>query len=381
MDRIAMVALFSPFHEWRERRQVLRDLERQDVAETVVLTRAIEDELSVAVSAVRRGDHLVALQFWNDLVNRHPQQTQKSPRALEILLGLGRLDEAEGLMRLGDKEHPGDARFLTGLVGIANERRDWDNLLRLSAALRKRFPNVLEGYQLPAEALRSLSRLDEAEAITRQAVRRVGDDVRSLLIHAEIAFDRGRWNEALKRFRIAVERFNHSLGFIGMARALHRLGRDVEAEAILLQQAERDSSNRDLPIELARMAQARGDTDLAVERWSFVGERHRSHFAASSLAAVALEQLGAIDEAERLLRSMLDIFENESWINSTLAALLSGQQRHAEAAAVWATVRQKFQDMEAGYIRGAEALEAVGVPDEAAALRHEWGNRQPAQLV
>lgn len=337
-----MVALFSVFRDWQERRQVLQDIRRRVAAESLLRGAAVEDKLSIAHSAVKRGDNVPALKIWTDMVNRYPVETKASQYAFDILLGLKRFDEAEVMMRQGEKDRPGDPRFLTGLVRIADVKRDWDNLFELSAALRKRFPRVPEGYSLPAEALRQLKRFAEAEALTVRAGRYVGHDVRCRLIQAEIACDRDDWKEALKRFQLVVNLFNHSLAYVGVARALSRLGREAEAEAFLLEQAERLSSEPAFPIELARLAQARGDTALAIERWSAIGSWYRNHLQPCSLAAGALQQLGELAKAERMLRLMLEVFPDERWAYSTLAALLSNQRRNAEAAEVQEAARQLF---------------------------------------
>ena len=367
-----MVGLFSAFRNWQERRIVIRDIEQRAATDTMELSYVINDELAVALEAIKREDYAPALKIWTGLVNRHPRETRGSRLALDVLIGLKGFDEAEALARQGVKNHPGEAHYLRGLMRIAKERRDWDELFKCSAILRKRSPGDPDGYLMPADALRSMNRLDEAEGLTRLATKRAGHHVLSLSGHAEVAFQRGDWNEAMKRFQSIVEMFDHTIGHYGLARTLHKMGRDADAEAILLRQADRVPSDASIRIELARLAQGRGEIDLAIERWSYVGGRYTTQLVPCMLAAEALQQLGAMDKSERILRFTAESFRGDHWPLGSLAALLSGQKRYAEAGEVWATVRQSFPDMESGYIKGADALESAGFPDKAGALRREW---------
>ncbi len=367
-----MVALFSAFRDWLDRRKVLRILKRQDAADSLALAYVVKDELTIAAAAANRGDYAIAAKIWGDLVVGCERETVVSPLALDVLVGLKRFDEAEALMRQGLKDHPGQIHYLKGLVRIAQQRQDWEELIKCSATLRKRSPGDPDGYLIPAAVLQSLHRLDEAEHLTYLATKHAGHHVLSFSTHAEVAFQRGDWDEALKRFREVVDRFDHSLGRFGMARTLAKLNRDAEAEVLLLTLAEKVPNDASIAIELARLAEARGEIDVAVERWSYIGGRYANQFVPCMLAAEALQKFGAMDKSERILRFTVESFRGEHRPLCSLATLLSNQRKYAEAAEVWATLRESFPDKEEGFTKGAETLEAAGFPDEAAAVRDKW---------
>src|SRR5205807_3056320 len=83
------------------------------------------------------------------------------------------------------------------------------------------------------------------------------------------------WREALARWKDLVAKFPaHPIGQIGTGRALRWLGHYDESDALLSSLAARHPDEKDIPIEQAELAFARGDWTGALQRWNDLRERY-----------------------------------------------------------------------------------------------------------
>jgi tetratricopeptide (TPR) repeat protein len=325
---LAMKGLFSAWREWRERRDILRDLRREQADNSEVNRFRVRDGLEEALATADLNDHLKATQIWIDLLNRYPTETRASRLALQVLIKLRRFDEAEALMRAGEKKHPRDYYFPMGLGEIAQAKGDHDEAIQRHAGLRKRFPGVVQGYTRGALSLAAKNRLDEAEALAEEAMQRFPDDIGGFLEYARLAGRREDWPEALRRWQIVQGEFStKSFGYMGRAQAMIRLGRYDEADALLADTRIRFPTESGPFAEAARCATARGDVPEATERWKRRYQRFPLEVHGYWDAAWELEKLGAVAEAEAALRTAVDRFPNEERPVVELANLLQRHQR------------------------------------------------------
>jgi predicted Zn-dependent protease len=366
-----MVAFFSTFREWQERRKVIRDIQKQQADDSIRMVFVVKDQMTNALAAMSHNDNRRATEILDRMLELHPREIQASLPALEVFLGLRRFDEAQTLMRRGSKDHPGDPHFPTGLARIAKERGDVDEVLKLCANLRKKFPSVVEGYALAAEALISKQRFSEAENLASRAMRRFPRDLRPFLYFASVAYEQGNWEAAIERYGIVIDKFSFLWGYIGLARTLQKMGRADEADALLLEALTRFPVDSGIRMELAGMAQTRNDIPTAIQRWLEAVKRFPGEAKLCIYAADMLEKLGATDEAEQALRDAVDRFPTQHLPLHYFAALLARRQKLVEAEEAWAFYRRTFPDRETGYTGGAEVLEAQGRSEEAASLREE----------
>jgi tetratricopeptide (TPR) repeat protein len=325
---LAMKGLFSAWREWRERRDILRDLRREQANNSEVNRFRVRDGLEEALATAELNDHSKATQIWIDLLDRYPTETRASRLALQVLIKLGRFDEAETLMRAGEKNHPRDYYFPKGLGEIAQAKGDHDEAIQRYAVLRKRFPGVVQGYTHGALSLAAKNRLDEAEALANVAMQRFPDDLGGFLEYARMAVRREDWPEALRRWQVVQDQFNHlSFGYIGRAQALIWLERYDEADTLLTYTRTRFPTESGPFAESARCAAARGDVPEAVERWKRRYQRFPLEVHGYWDAAGALEKLGEADEAEAALRAAIDRFPAEQRAVVELTNLLHRRQK------------------------------------------------------
>jgi predicted Zn-dependent protease len=332
----------------------------------------VRDELAYADSALDNDDLRRATDIWNKLIADCPEDTYKSPLALKILLRLRRFDEAIRIMGDGLRRSPGNSHYLQGLVQIAQAKGDHKEAMVLSAQMRKRFPGVIGGYTLGAESLRVENQLAEAEGLAQKAMKLFPEEMAGFLEYARIPAQRQDWEEALRRWQPIREQFGYFGGYVGSAQALVRLGRYDEAEELLERSRYRFSSQPEPFVELARVAEAKGDIPEAVERWKVVLHRFPLDMHVYLAASEAFERLGEITEAEVTLRAAIDRFPTEQRPLAELAKLLQIRRKDfAAAAEAWAALRKAFPNNEAAYTNGADTLRHAGQPKEADVLLAE----------
>jgi len=374
---VIVMSLLGIWHNWRERKNVLRDIRRQRGDDRERLYFKVNDQLTYALSALERADQREATEIWANLIATCPREARASKLSLKVLLGLRRYDEAEELMREGRKAHPRDSYFLIGLVDVALARGDHENAVEHCITLRRQFPKIHEGYMLAAEALISLNRLEEAEHFAERAMKVFPEEVKGYLYFGRVADLRADWVEALRRWQIVRDLFDHQIGYSGCAKALQHLGRSDEAEAIFLALSARYPTDTNARIELARIAEVAGNTQMAVERWTRIAELFPLFLPGCLAAAEALEKLGEVVQAEEVLREAAGHFPSEQRPVIDLGQLLLRREDFAAAVEVWATMRQRFPDVGIGYVQGIDALLRTGRSDEAETLREQQRRLAP----
>src|SRR5665213_1038143 len=145
----------------------------------------------VAIAEARlvheRRDWPSALQHWNFVRERFPDEAQAYFGAGVALWELGRLDEAEGLFGAAWERFPDRPAIATSYARLAQRRRDWSEALRRWESARERFPVAAEAHIGAIVALREMGRLDEAEIRLSQTMERFPEHPGAAAARAELA--------------------------------------------------------------------------------------------------------------------------------------------------------------------------------------------------
>lgn len=370
-----MASLFAAWRNWRERGDVLRDVRAQNVALREWDDCRVQDNLADALTALERNDHRHAAEIWTKALDRSPREARASPLALDVLIGLGRFDEAETIMKEGRTRYPTEIRFAAGLAEISRAKGDHEAACGHWAAVHRQFPNAMVGYASGVDALRNLNRLPEAEALAEQTIRRFPHEVLGYMEYARIAGLRRDWGQTLQRWDLVRTQFNHPSGYAGAGHAMIELGRYDEAEAMLRDARIRAPTDVAPFIELALCAQARGDTAVAIERWLRLADVFPLHLVSCLTAAGGLQGLGATEDAEHVLRDAIDHFPAEPGPIEHLGLLLLNRGDFAAAVVAFIKMRDTFPNNRASYIRLSDSLNQAGRFDEAEAVRVEQRQR------
>jgi tetratricopeptide (TPR) repeat protein len=247
--------------------------------------------------ADQAGDTAAAAVRWTDLLIRHPLHEPAYAAAVRALMAVDRLDEAAGIAREGLRLFPNGgatraawaevgkvraaggacpfasepaANLLTGALS-AERAGQWEEAASLWALLREQAPSLGLAYTGGARALLGLGRMAEAEIVLAKARRDLPPDAGVLEAWADAAVQRGAFEDALARFRSFRQAFPTAPhAALGVARALHGLGRLDEADAIYAELGGSQPSDPFIAQQYAKIAAEQGDWPEAARRWKRV---------------------------------------------------------------------------------------------------------------
>ena len=216
-------------------------------------------------------------------------------------LKAGRLDEAEALAREAVARFPEVMQGHLTLARVAMRRRDWTLARERWAKLRDVFPEHAGGFSGGAKAAMEAGRLDEAEALAREAVARFPEVMQGHLTLARVAMRRRDWTLARERWAKLRDVFpEHAGGFSGGAKAAMEAGRFDEAEALAQEAMARFPEVMQGHLTLARVAMRRRDWTRARERWTKLRDAFPDCTEGFSGGAKTAWEAGRLDEAEAL---------------------------------------------------------------------------------
>jgi predicted Zn-dependent protease len=269
-----------------------------------------------------------------------------------------------------------DAAAARGEAGLA---------LRLWSEARSRFPETPRPWLREAEVLLGLHRLDEAEVVLEEAVGRFPGDFWLARTRALVARAMDDDVEAYTRCRALRQAFpDNPAAHAAFVHLLLDLKQVAAAEAEAKAGLARFPDQAWLRHMHARCAEEAGDTAAAAARWTGLLVVDPYHEAAYSPAVRALLGVGRVDEAAGLAREGRRLLPDsaavrESWAVGAVAApaaaatqdLLAGALgaeragRWAEAAALWARLREEAPALGLAHAAGARVLLRLGRTAEA----------------
>ena len=356
----------GPVGAWLERRRVLRDLKRAVAEEAGMLSLRDDNPLHRAKVSIGADDPQRAREFLEQARQRIPEYVITCPDTVGILLDLGDFAEAEAFTLAGAKRFPKQPHYLEGYAMTAERKHDYAEAVRRWAVVRKKFPHRKFGYVSASGSLRKIGRVDEAERVIGQMMRMLPNDMFVLLEWAQIPEAREDWEEAFRRWDSL--RNKHPTGFVGASRALQKLGRIADAEAMLAEGRFRFPTEATLAVMQARIAEESGDTVEALKRWAVVRQRFPFDKAGYDSPIRLLRQQQDWAEADAIAQAAVERFPAHSWPLEEYATLAQLRKDWAEAAKRWAALLKAFPGHAYAREREAQALAASGVHATAEAV-------------
>ena len=213
-------------------------------------------------------DSVEALLLW---LVQHPR------RILDAIVSLyrkGKAAEAEKIATAGIALLPGDREmwFQHGMVAI--HLGDWGKAADRFAAGRERFPDFSPFYGFGGMALRRSGRVEQAEELLQDAIRKFPDDAQVFAEYAQCGPGRTSPEEQMRRARTVLERFpQRPEGFWMVGGALMADQKFDEADAVLADGMSRHPNDPLLLFVWARCATARADWPEATRRWEVAKAR------------------------------------------------------------------------------------------------------------
>jgi tetratricopeptide (TPR) repeat protein len=245
--------IWAGLTEWQMRRRALRELKELEQQENSTLALDNGNLVSCAKAAIAAGDRVAAQHYWQEALVRYPAFAKSSHDSLDVLLGLQRFDEAESLMLEG-RERFNDPFYAEGYALVAEHRGDISEAILRWNIVRKTWLGSWMSYVQGVNCLCRADQMDVAEGLAQRAIKRFPDEVRTWLEWARAAECAYDWPEAIRRWEIVCEKFQHVHGDLGVARGLEALGRADDAERRLIGARVRRPLVAEIAIALARLA-------------------------------------------------------------------------------------------------------------------------------
>jgi tetratricopeptide (TPR) repeat protein len=353
--------------------------------------RARKELIEQAREATDRRDWPEAVRRWEAVRTRFPNRPDGYSRAAEAQRALGRLEEAEKVLVAAAVRFPEHQRIAVEYARSATARRNWPKAIRRWEAVRARWPDRTESYICTIEAMRALGHSQEAEKLLGVAVARFPERRSIAVNYAQSATERRDWPEALRRWDVVRIRFpDRPEGYSRAAEAQRTLGQAEVAERVLAAAATRFPEHRSIAIDYARSATDRGDWQEALRRWKTVRARWPDRPESYLRMVEAMRALGRWDAAEKVLAVAAARFPENRSIAIDYAKVATARRAWPQAAERWKKVAMRFLNRRDGGIVAAEAVRALGRPDddevaakagiECFADRHDWKTmRCPAE--
>ena len=315
----------------------------------------------------------------------HIEQPAKLWQLAEVaatLLRNGEAEDAEALLADSQKIFPDHPRLFIDHAAIAETAQDWPEVIRRFTIVKERFPLEWWAYARIAIALRHLGRLDEADRILEEGQLQVPEERALFIDYGTVAEARGDWPEAIRRFTAVKERFPGDWwAYARIAAALRELGRLDEAERVLEEGQKQVPEERALFIDHGMIAEMRGDWPEAIRRFTAVKERFPDGWWAYARIAIALRQLGRLDEADRILEEGQQQVPEERALFIDYGAIAEARADWPEAIRRFTVVKEQFPDSWWAYARIAAALRKLDRIKDAERVLEEGQQRLPDETA
>jgi tetratricopeptide (TPR) repeat protein len=291
----------------------LRELERFDEAQAILeqmvgqYPENIPVRIGISRLKRRQGNRADALAALETAATIDPSHVGVQLDRAADLRELGRADEAEAVLeRLKDHE-PRNTRVLVDLSRLKRNKGDRPGSLALAQAAVAIDP-LLIGVQLEiADDLRELGRFDQAEAVLQ---RLNGTGLRNIGLCVQLAHLRRRRGDRIGSLAILDEAAaidpQHTGVQLERADDLRELGRFSDAETVLHRVIAVDPQNIEGFISTSRLRRRQGDRAASLSALEAAAAIDPQHRRVQVERADDLRELGRLDEAEAVLRSLLD---------------------------------------------------------------------------
>lgn len=269
-----------------------------------------------AAIASQKADNAEAVRRWEQVRAAFPDLPDGYALGAAALSALRREDDAEDLLSAAVERFPAAAQFRVEHAWIALRRQAWDAAEARFTALRETFPDDPSGYLGGASILGVTGRIDQAERLLEDAMRRLPKNPQVAFEHARLAVSHLRprrdWKEALRRLKRLRARFpDFEPGYAG-AITFARDGMMLdEADTLAKAAASRFPASPAIAVERAKVALGKEDWSEAAARFSQVSKAFPNESAGYLGMATALSRQGDFTAADRVLETAMARFPTE----------------------------------------------------------------------
>lgn len=239
----------------------LRDAQRFEEAETLLgeavvrFPDAPQASVDYAHLAAVRRDWPESLLRWQTVAAQFPNRIEGYTGQALALRELGRLPEAEAVLRRASDRCPARREILIDLAWSVTHQHRHDDAIELWEQVRMRFPEYVGGFNGGAVALGNAGRVAEATAMLDRATDRFPDNPGPPTERGWLAMNQRDYVAAERAFTAVRKRFPDQLAAdLGLGRALRAQGRLDEATALVREAVVRYPAFGLLASDLAELA-------------------------------------------------------------------------------------------------------------------------------
>ncbi len=214
-----------------------------------------------------------ALESWQLVNQRFPEFMAGYLEKGNVLLEIGKLEEAESVFKIASEKWSDAIQPLEGLAKVAQKSQQFSKAIKIYQGIIQRFPNHLPTRAKLGNVLIELYKFEEAEEVFQEVVALFPEKPQGFEGLARVAQKQQKWSVALRRFQGVIDRFPDNMqSYIQKGNVLIRLKKFAEAERIF-QKLSNKFPNSSQPLEgYARVAQSQQFWHQARTRWEKVVE-------------------------------------------------------------------------------------------------------------
>ncbi len=293
----------------------------------------IEIAIGYALNAQAEQDWPETYQRWHDLRLAFPDVAVGWASETAMLLILGRLDDAEYVVRSGASRIPASIDILTQYAGVCIARGDW-----ISALHRISEVEAL-GPLLPPVAA-------HIDGMRDMVMGQINTLPTATLLERVAGFDQSRdWGMAAALWHAIHARAPQDVrAVIGYGQALREQGEFDKADRILAAGLPDNPDNQELLANYAQVPAACHDWPAAALRWQHILKRFPDTPAMWSMAATAYREAGLFEPADLLLTRAIAAEPNRLDLRVQYAMVADKQENWALAIERWDTAHRLWPD-------------------------------------
>lgn len=233
---------------------------------------------------------------------------RSSPLGLARLLARqGRFDEAETVLERADREQDRPTAVTAELARLLQARRRYGDAEGRWRTALAASPDSLDAQQGLLRALRLRCRFADAERLVTVALESRPSSRALLLEAAHLACQREAYPEAARRCHAALAAAGPAAEILHELAELQLRRHDFDAgEAILRRLVASEPRVAGWRVAMAKAAEARGDLETALQRWTEVLEVDVRHLRARIAIGRLQEAAGRSHEAEAAYRDLVE---------------------------------------------------------------------------
>ena len=286
----------------------MRDLKHFARLDAERLESSEQNPLYLAARAVDAGNRDLAVQHWTAAQKQLPAYVMTSETTIQVLLGLGRLDELEALLKTGLKKSPASVHYLKGLARLDETRERFGEAAAWWSLIRKGSPREIDIWIREAYCLNRAGDTAAAAQVLELGARNFPDRHDIWIPLAERQETLCKWPQALITWDYIADTLGRAIGYACGGRVCAKMGNLNGAIQRLEKGHFRFPYDLDILQRIAEVEENRGNVAQAITYWAQLRMAHPQQQIGYTEAARCMRLIGKEDEAKLITNAATERF-------------------------------------------------------------------------